>query len=128
MGAEGIRAYIPQANSTFIAGGTITKGIAVKPDSTAGQVVAAGAGERAIGIANMDSSLGKTVTVTMLGGTEATAGAAIATIMSPLVVTTGGKLIAATTDKDKIVGFSVGVAGADGDIIPVIVVPSVISA
>lgn len=58
------------------------------------------------------------VNVRQLGVSKAVAGAAIATLQTALACTTTGKLVAATTGQ-RIVGYNVTLAAADGDWIDV---------
>lgn len=67
MASQNFNPAVYQGTITRIAGGTITAGMLVKWDSTAGQVVACGTGGVACGIATNDAASGETVTVALPG-------------------------------------------------------------
>lgn len=122
-----IQGYIPSAQFTFKASGAITKGMIVK-FSAAGVVIKCGAGEAGRFVAAEAVADGHYGQFTGLGGAEVAAGAAIATPGTWLKSDVNGQAIAATTDEDAVIGYSVGVAGAANDVIAMVVSPGFYSA
>lgn len=125
--AEPIKGQIREGKGTFKASGAIVRGQAVMPHTTEGEWIACGANEAVKGIADEAAASGDYFTVTMIGGTYAKAGAAIAVPGTWLKPTTGGLLIAATADEDDVVGYSLGIATAANDLIAVFVAPGFFS-
>jgi len=123
MADETIKGVITEGRCAAVASGAIVKGTAVKPTTTQGVWIECTAGDVAKGIANESVADGKDFSVTLIGGAEALAGAAIATPGTWLKATTDGKLIAVTTDADPHVAYSMGIATALNDMIPVFVLP-----
>lgn len=124
---DAIQAYTPTSQATFKASGAITKGMICK-FSAAGVVIKCGAGEAARVVAMEAVADGDYGQFTVLGGTEVAAGAAIATPGTWLKSDANGQAIAATTDEDAVIGYSVGVAGAANDVIAMVVCPGFYSA
>lgn len=96
------------------AGATITQYRAI---TAAGAVPSAAAA--AVGFANTDAASGERVPVTVVGTAIATAGAAI-TAGAAVEVGTSGKVV--TKSAGVTVGRALTAAGADGDLIEVLVI------
>lgn len=128
MADSSIVGVIKDGKGTFKASGAIVKGQAVKPHTTEGEWIACAADGAAKGIADEAAASGAYFSVTLVGGTEALAGAALATPGTWLKSDTNGKLIAVTTDLDPVVGYSIGIATAENDMVPVFVIPQLYSA
>lgn len=113
----------PAVLNSYVAGGTISKGHAVKFDSTENQVVkCTAATDKAIGLAQGDASSGGLVEVVHLGGAKGLAGGVIAP--GDMVAADGnGALVATTSGNDKVIGKSMSTT-ASGDIFNVLVIPS----
>lgn len=110
--------------ATFVAGADLSalQWTAVKLDSTADQVVAAGAGEAAIGVLiEPGSASGDQVKVALFSGSgivKGMAGAAT-TAGGPLAVETATGRFIDATGGDIVVGHGIE-AGADGQIISIV--------
>lgn len=106
--------------ASFVAGGTISKNRAVKLDTTAGQVVACGAiTDVAIGIATEDATSGYSVTVQLFGKAKVVASASTS-VGDQLMPGSGGKVATAAGATAKSLGLGLQAAGADGDVIEVL--------
>lgn len=123
---ETIAAFISEGAKAFRASGAITKGQIVK-FSSEGVVAAAGLNEAGIGIADSDAADGAIVVVRLVGGAEVIAGAALATPGTFVKSDANGRAIAIDADKDKVIGYTVGVSTAAGDIIPIVIYKSLAS-
>lgn len=108
--------------ASFIAGGTIVANRAVVLDSTAGQVVAASAiAGLTIGIATTGASSGEVVTVQLFGKAKVAASAAISLGAEVMTTASGaGKVSTAAGPTAMSIGLALQAAGADGDIIEVL--------
>ncbi len=124
---DAVQAFVPAAQGTFKASGAITKGMICK-FSAAGTVTKCGAGEAARVVACENIADGKYGQFTVFGGGKIAAGAAIATPGTWLKSDANGQAIAATTDEDAVIGYSVGVAGAANDLIAAVILPGFYSA
>ncbi|OPZ66722.1 MAG: hypothetical protein BWY84_00022 [Candidatus Aerophobetes bacterium ADurb.Bin490] len=124
---DAVQGYTPTLQGTFKASGAITKGMICK-FKAAGTVTKCGAGEAARVVACEAVADGKYGQFTILGGGKIAAGAAIATPGTWLKSDANGQAIAATTDEDAVIGYSVGVAGAANDLIAAVILPGFYSA
>lgn len=82
----------------------------------------AGAGEAVIGVVQNNPAITEQADVMLLGTTKIVAGAAI-TKGAYVKSDSAGKAVATTTDRDKSFGRALTTAGADGDIIEIILTP-----
>lgn len=107
---------------SFIAGGSITKDTLVKMDTTAGQVVVTTAiTDMAIGAALKTVSSGEIVPVQIFGVAKLTAKAAITTNVEVMPDGAGGGKVAASSGATaRSIGVALEAAGADGDVISVL--------
>lgn len=87
----------------------------------AGAVPAAGA--LCIGITRSTAAIGQPVAVDVIGTTQAVAGAAFA-VDVPLMAAADGRLVA-HTGTNKVVARSLAAAGAAGETVSVLLIPSV---
>lgn len=113
------------ASQTFVAGGTITENQLVKLDATTMQVVAAGAGEDAIGVAQNAAASGEEVSVAYRGVVKVVASAAIA-LGASLMAAATGKVVTATApaaayaaSRVNVLGVALEAATANNDIISI---------
>jgi threonine dehydratase len=121
------------APKTFVAGGTITENQLVKLHSVAGQVVAAGAGEAAIGVAQNAAAAGEEVSIEMTPGAIVKVKASAAISLGALLeAAADGEVVTATaaattlpTDgaRQNILGRALEAATADGDVIAALWAP-----
>jgi len=108
--------------ASFVAGGTISKNRAVKLDTTAGQVVVCSAiTDVAIGIATEDATSGYSVTVQLFGKAKVVASASTSVGDQLMPTASGsGKVSTAAGATAKSMGLGLQAAGADGDVIEVL--------
>lgn len=99
---------------------------AVKADTTAWQVVAAGAGDAGLGILQNEPTSGKAAEVDMVGATRWKVDGNAAAIAPGdfLKSDTNGKGVKTTTDNDQVMARALEASSADGDIITVILLGS----
>lgn len=115
--ASGTLPFSPPINGplTLLAAGTITAGQILKNDgTTAGSVVAAGAGEGSM-IALDDAASGDTVRVALSGQrarVKIGATYSVANLEKPFKCDASGYAIPVTADKDRYAGFLIGSARA----------------
>ena len=121
---QGISAYLERGKGTFLAGSAISKGQILVFSAEGTVVPASVAGTNSFIIAAQDIASGSYGEVCILGGSEVLAGAAIAAAGTLLTNDTNGNAVASTTKGDCVIGYNTGVSGASGDIIPLIVSPS----
>lgn len=120
--------FLGVAPISFVAGGTIGINRLVKLDSTTNQVVVTSAiTDLAIGTALNSASSGELVSVQMFGKAKAVASGAIT--LGDQVMPTGsgsGKCVTAAGATAKSCGVALEAAGADGDVIEILLaVPNV---
>lgn len=111
----------------FTAGGSITRGHAVKLDTTENQVVQASAeGDHIIGVAMNDASSGDTVEVECGFGAkvDAVAGAALSTIGAQVEVNASGRFITAGGAAAVSSGLVLKTASGDGAHFTLLLMPS----
>lgn len=126
---ETMKAVLSEGRGSFKASGAVARGVAMRPHATIeGSWIVCAAGEAVKGISEHAAADGEIISVCLIGGTEALAGAAIPTPGTWLKATTNGKLIPVTTNLDPTVGYSLGIATALNDMVAVIVFPYLHSA
>lgn len=119
---DAIQGYTPTLQATFKASGAITKGMICK-FASAGVVTKCGAGEAGRMVAAEAIADGDYGQFTLLGGCEVKAGKALATPGTYFKSDANGAAVAVAADQDDYIGYTVGVAGAAGDIIAAVVLP-----
>lgn len=124
MADASIGAVVVGGSISAKAAAAIAKGVCVEPDTSGTWVKATGAGSAVKGISSeAATAAGKNISVVLIGGTEAVAGEALATPGTWLKCDADGFVVAADTDADNIIGYSLGIATAKNDVIPVFVCP-----
>jgi len=121
---ESMKAVISEGRGTFKASGTVTKGHIVKPTTTEGTWIHAAAGEAGLAIADETVATGEYFSATMIGGTEVVAAEAFATPGTWFMSDASGHATAVTAVTDRIVGYTLGISTAAGDVIACFVLPS----
>lgn len=110
-------ATIGQVNTeTFIAQGAVTKLTFVKPHASERGVVAAGAGEAAVGVALLDGTAGVPIGVVTEGRVKVTAGGAV-TAGGNVASDANGEVVNATTG-DIILGTAME-TGVDNQVVTI---------
>lgn len=107
---------------SMIAGGTVTKNRLVKVHTTANQVIhTAAIADQALGAAMESAASGEMVPVQIFGKAKLTAAAAISAGDPVMPDSGGGGKIATSAGATAVsIGFATQAAGADGDVIEVI--------
>lgn len=119
-----IQAVVKGGCASVVSGEAIAKGVCVSPTTSNTWVKATGANGAVKGITNEAvTAASKVLSVTLIGGTEAVAGEALPTPGTWLKCDADGYVVAADTDADNIIGYSLGIATAKLDVIPVFVNP-----
>jgi hypothetical protein len=109
---------------SIVADNAIVQYTVVKVTAT-GCDTATANGDAIIGVAQNAPNAGEMCTVRILGTSKAVASAAI-TVGTTVTATTGGKIVTDSTDTHGILGRALEAAANTGDIIEVLLQPSVI--
>lgn len=104
-----------------LADAAITQYQAIKVTSTGVDVSTAGS-DKMIGVAQEAAAIGEMVPVRLLGTSKAVASTTISA-GARVKPTTGGKIVTTTSDHDGYLGIALEAAGADGDIIEILLTP-----
>lgn len=113
--------FVKDRTRTFVAGGAIDDKVCVKLDSTAGQVVEAGAGDSPIGVSDGAAASGALVNVVLLnsqGTVEVTASGALS--YGDTAYCNAAGEVGTDTGSDVAVGVVLEEATAQSDIIEIV--------
>lgn len=111
------------APKTFVAGGAITENQLVKFHSVSMQVVAAGAGDRAIGVAQHAAASGEEVSVEMTIGAIVKVVASAAITLNDRLEPAAAGAVATVAGAAQSVGFALEAATAENDVISMLLAP-----